>query len=769
MPTIHLILNAHLDPVWLWPWPGGLDALLATCRTACDVLDAWPEAHFCKGEAWGYDLIERVAPRLFERIKQHVAAGRWHIVGGWWIQPDCNGPGAVGLTQQIATGRAYFESRFEQLARPDGRPLGAAIFPRAAHNVDTFGHAATLPGILRAGGQDRYVMMRPQEHELTLPARVFRWRGAPDGPEVTVFRIAGGYAVRDMSEGHLRAALSDLPPGVTHTMCFVGLGDHGGGPTHAQMQWLREHRDVIPGCRLEFSWPDRFFDAIEAEGAPLPLVTGELQMHAVGCYSVGHALKVQVRAAEEALDRAGHAGVPHPFRGGRLTRTGEDVGERLHTAWRQVCFAHFHDIYGGTCIPSAYPQVLAQLGAAMSAADELLQLELRRRMEALPDDLLQRIVLWNADATTFDGYVAHEAWFEHVPFQPSWHLLDESGERVPFQVLHPEALLRWEYDWYARLLFRVRLAPGEIRTLRIAPAGDVAAGLPPGRRRPPANAPAGSDAALDRRTPNVEHRLAFERLRPSGSSAATFPPGARLVLLDDPTDTWSHGVDRFGGPVRAVATWGAPVALESGPLLTSIAMQGQIGSSALRAEWRQFASVPYTELELRVAWQEHRRVLKLEIPLATFASQELGDEAATSASSAAAVQLVAREDGIPGGALARPADGRECPIRDRIRLRLADGRQLGVVCPEAFAADVTPTTLRLTLLRSPLMAHHEPYAARPERGTYADWGPHTFRVQLWSGTSASFPTWDGATLDTAARQLQRPPLTADLTRGMPRA
>ena len=34
--TIHMVANAHLDPVWLWPWQTGADEALATCRSACD-------------------------------------------------------------------------------------------------------------------------------------------------------------------------------------------------------------------------------------------------------------------------------------------------------------------------------------------------------------------------------------------------------------------------------------------------------------------------------------------------------------------------------------------------------------------------------------------------------------------------------------------------------------------------------------------------------------------------------------------------------------
>src|SRR3954464_273247 len=110
--TIHIILQAHLDPIWLWPWQAGLDALLATCRSACDRLEKHPDVFFTRGEAWAYWQIEQVDPALFERIRKLVAAKRWEIVGGWWIQPDCNIPSGVGLTRQIELGKAYFLDRF---------------------------------------------------------------------------------------------------------------------------------------------------------------------------------------------------------------------------------------------------------------------------------------------------------------------------------------------------------------------------------------------------------------------------------------------------------------------------------------------------------------------------------------------------------------------------------------------------------------------------------------------------------------------------------
>src|SRR3546814_15618098 len=105
-------------------------------------------------------------------------------------------------------------------------------------------------------------MMRPQEHELPLPASLFRWRGHEGDPEVVTFRIARNYEIAELTLEHVLASLKDLPEGVRHTMCFVGVGDHGGGPTERQIQWCGDHADRIPGCRLRFSSPSLFFDAV---------------------------------------------------------------------------------------------------------------------------------------------------------------------------------------------------------------------------------------------------------------------------------------------------------------------------------------------------------------------------------------------------------------------------------------------------------------------------------------------------------------------------
>ncbi len=76
---VHLILNSHLDPVWYWNRAQGIDEVLSTARTACDILDDYPEIYLTRGEVWFYEIVEQLDPALFERIRRHVASGHWRV------------------------------------------------------------------------------------------------------------------------------------------------------------------------------------------------------------------------------------------------------------------------------------------------------------------------------------------------------------------------------------------------------------------------------------------------------------------------------------------------------------------------------------------------------------------------------------------------------------------------------------------------------------------------------------------------------------------
>lgn len=698
MPTtIHVIFHAHLDPVWMWPWTSGLDEVLATSRSACDRLDAHPDLFYTQGEAWSFAMIERADPGLFARIRQHIAQGRWEVAGGWWTQPDCNFPTVDGLRRQISTGLAYCRDRF-------------GVAPRCGFNPDSFGHCAILPKLLREAGQDRYVFMRPQEHELRLPARLFRWRTQSGTEPVTAFRIPLSYAngtTGSVWQTAVSAAVEALPLGCSHTMAFMGVGNHGGGPTENLIRWVREHRDLVPGARLEFSTLGRAFDAIERESAVLPDVVGELQMHAIGCYTVERGTKAGIHRAEHLLTRA-ECVVPEVDR------------PRLEQAWRTVAAHQFHDTLGGTSTATAYRFVADDLGGAAAAGEEILAYAVRRQLATLPDDPLPRLVLANPGRDPIAGWHEAEVYAEGIWTRP-WRLLDGQGVEIPYQFLQSEAGTDPSWHWgMRRVLVRAAIPAGDMLVLRQDP-------------RPPQAATPQVSASPDRIANSA------------GMGVALSPWGARLEhagrtipiafqLIADTSDTWSHGLDRYADVPAATPVWEQPRLVDAGPLMASLIQPGRVGDCRLTAEWRIHADDLCADLHLTVTWRACQQVLKLVLP---------GDGSTQ------------RIDGTPGLALARANDGRERPLAG---WTLAGS--LGVVCPETWAIDATPERTRLTLLRSPFLAHHLP-APIPIRAPIADQGTHQFRFRFHLGTCPP------KRLAAEALAWNRPILVAECTRGMP--
>ena len=114
--TLHMVGNAHIDPVWLWQWPEGCAEVLATFRSALDRLREYDNFVFVSGSAVFYAWVEQINPAMFEEIRQRVAEGRWQLVGGWWLQPDCNIPGGESFVRHGLYGQRYFQQKFGRMA-----------------------------------------------------------------------------------------------------------------------------------------------------------------------------------------------------------------------------------------------------------------------------------------------------------------------------------------------------------------------------------------------------------------------------------------------------------------------------------------------------------------------------------------------------------------------------------------------------------------------------------------------------------------------------
>ncbi len=139
MKTLHLICNAHIDPVWQWDWEEGAAEAVSTFRIAAAFAQEFDAFVFNHNEALLYRWIEEYEPPLFAQIQALVRDGKWHIMGGWYLQPDCNLPSGESFVRQILLGRRYFQEKF-------------GVEPRTAINFDPFGHSRGLVQILAKSG-----------------------------------------------------------------------------------------------------------------------------------------------------------------------------------------------------------------------------------------------------------------------------------------------------------------------------------------------------------------------------------------------------------------------------------------------------------------------------------------------------------------------------------------------------------------------------------------------------------------------------------------
>ena len=149
---LHMIGHAHLDPVWLWDWRDGFHVIKATFRSALDRMAEYDDFMFIASSAAVYEWVEKSDPKMFEEIKVRVQEGRWCLVGGWWVEPDCNIPCGEALVRQALYGQRYFMNKFGKIARVGFSP-------------DSFGHNGMLPQILKKSGLDYYMFMRPMPYE----------------------------------------------------------------------------------------------------------------------------------------------------------------------------------------------------------------------------------------------------------------------------------------------------------------------------------------------------------------------------------------------------------------------------------------------------------------------------------------------------------------------------------------------------------------------------------------------------------------------------
>ncbi len=348
MKNIHLLCNAHLDPVWLWRWQEGAAAAISTFRCAADFCDEFDGFVFNHNESLLYKWVEEYEPQLFERIKAHVKSGKWKIIGGWYNQPDCNLPSGESFARQILYGKNYFIEKF-------------GIEPTTALNFDSFGHSRGLVQILKKSGYDHYIVSR------ILNPGDYKWIGF-DGSEILIHKSFEGYGtnlgdVTKKIDRFIESHKGDLPD---DAMILWGVGDHGGGASRQDLKAVSEHAAKLrnDGINLIHSDPDTYFKTVDINA--LSTLEESVRPFSVGCYTSMVRIKKTHRQLENMIymteKMLAHANLVYgtPYDKAEIEKAQEDL-----------MFCEFHDILPGSMIEPSETDSLNRMGHGIYAMEAL--------------------------------------------------------------------------------------------------------------------------------------------------------------------------------------------------------------------------------------------------------------------------------------------------------------------------------------------------------------------------------------------------------------
>ncbi|OXS54035.1 alpha-mannosidase [Cohnella sp. CIP 111063] len=687
MKKLHLISNAHLDPVWQWEWEEGASAAVSTFRAAADFCEEFDGYVFNHNEVILYQWVEEYEPALFARIQRLVREGKWHIMGGWYLQPDCNMPSGESFVRQMLLGKTYFRDKF-------------GVEPTTAINFDSFGHTRGLVQIMRQAGYDSYIFMRPDGFDKA-PAQEFAWKGF-NGSEIIAHRISGGYNTL-LGEAHLKIdkLRGEIPDG-SMTMVLWGVGNHGGGPSRADLRKIREMMDEASGsgCEIVHSTPEAYFREVRGT-KEFPAYEGDLNPRFVGCYTSMIRIKQKHRQLENELymtekmlsAAAQQTGLAYP-------------ADDLREAAKDLMTAQFHDILPGTSIQPAEE-------AALRLLDHGLEIVARLKARAFfalaagqpkAESKEYPVLVYNPHPFPVRGVFECEFMLEDQNWKDEFSMpvAYQGGARIPSQ---PEKeLSNLTLDWRKRVVFEAELAPSSMNRF------DCRIEMLERKPEPELQATDGvyrfSNGELSV-VVNAETGLIDEYA--VGGESFLLPGAFRPVVVQDNEDPWRMDTNAFSPDIGAFSLMSPGAGtdfsgvkgrlvpsvrvVEDGEVRTVIEAVLSYGASAIVLTYRLPKRGTEIEVRVRAFWNEKDKMLKLSIPTALRDGSFVGQTAF--------------------GAQELPSNGDEAVAQKWVAVHSEkDGLAVTCINDGIYGSDCREGEIRLSLLRSPGYCAH-PIGDRP--------------------------------------------------------
>lgn len=732
---LYLVCNAHLDPVWLWKWDEGLAETLSTFRGAARFCEEFEGFVFCHNESLLYKWVEEFDPGLFERIYRCVQSGKWHIMGGWFVQPDCNMPSGESLVRQILTGRKYFSEKFSRQ-------------PHTAINFDPFGHSRGLVQILKKSGYTSYVFCRPGEDNFPLLNDDFVWVGY-DGSEILAHRPPGHYnsSLGDAAE-KIKQWLtenSDRQDGIL----LWGIGNHGGGPSSRDLEDIEVLISGEKDWEITHGTPEQYFSRLESRRNELPRIEKSLNPWAVGCYTSMARVKQKHRQLESSYFTVEMMAANAALQGLETYPQAD-----LDTALEDLLFCQFHDILPGSSIPEVEAYALQRLDHALEIIERLRVKTFFALLSGQESAGEGEFPLFVYNPHPFELECVIEC--ELQPLEPNFlpevfmmpQLTDAAGRNIPFQLEKESSNIA--LDHRKRLVFDCTLKAAAMNRFAChlvkTPAKKIVKSMETGDEfvfasdcfEVTINAKTGWIDSYRVDGADYLKHCAFEMLvikdsaDPWGMKVRSFREvDGFFELMNRVESAQFAGVDAEQlSPVRII---------EDGVVRTVVEALFRYRRSAVCMRYKIPKSGAEIEVELRVHWMEKDSMLKLSVPTCLETGRCSGQTAY--------------------GVEEFDRCGEELAAQKWVMVTDESGdKTLTIINDRTYGFDFQAGELRLSLLRSPAYSGHPvgldiPIVPQDRFEPRLDQGEHLFRFWLNAGAAQS----RSAAIDREAAVKNSPP------------
>lgn len=414
--------NAHIDCAWLWRYLETINVAKNTFTSVLDMMEARPDFTYTQSQAQLFWWMETLFPDVFTRIQQRVTDGRWELVGGMSVEPDCNLISGESWARQLLYGKRYFKEKF-------------GVDVKIGWNPDSFGYNWNMPQFYRDAGIDAFITQKIGWNDTNMfPYRLFWWQG-PDSSKLLTY-FPNDYVNEIKNPFSLADWLRQFEANTSFKKMLVlyGVGDHGGGPDLEMINRIEELKklDIYPN--VVYGTAGEYLNWIRSQDlASLPVWNDELYLeYHRGTYTTQSNTKKNHRESEQLFDKAEQLSTFASLYGRPYNYSAFQNG------WRGVLFNQFHDILPGSSI---YP-VYKDAAELYHQSQEIAGHELENSLDFLAEKIntkvkkyAQPILIYNPLAWKRTDLVELELPEDD---RQIYSVFDENGKEIPSQTVAAE-------------------------------------------------------------------------------------------------------------------------------------------------------------------------------------------------------------------------------------------------------------------------------------------------------------------------------------------